>query len=232
MTEQVSCQDGRRGCRWPAGRARAAARGFTLVEVILALSLTALIMLALISALATFGKTASSLEARFERSDDVRLVSEFLRATLGRAIEDYKVRQPGDSPRVMFEGNAAELRWVGVMPARHGVGGVHNFRLFAFEDAFGPALALQYQPFVGEGAMPDWSGVEPRVLVERLAGFEIAYFGRDADAWTNAWEDPEAVPALVRLGISVGEDAWPEVLVRIRPAGGDARGVRIVHGPV
>lgn len=206
--------------------------GFTLVEVLLALSLTTLIMLALISALATFGKTATSLENRFERSDELRLVSEFLRATIGRALDDYGMRLPDNSAAVMFEGDSTDLRWVGVMPARHGAGGVYNFRLFAVEDAFGPTLSLQYQPFVGEGKTPDWSGIESRVLIDRLSGFEIEYFDREDDAWKSVWRGAEALPALVKLGISVGGDAWPELLVRVRPGGEAGRGNRIVHGPV
>lgn len=211
---------------------RGAHHGFTLVEVLLALSLTTLIMLALISALATFGKTATSLENRFERSDELRLVSDFLRATIGRALEDYSVRLPDNSAAVMFEGDSTDLRWVGVMPARHGTGGVYNFRLFVVEDEFGPTLSLQYQPFVGEGEIPDWNGVESRVLIDKLSVFEIEYFDREADTWTSAWRGAEALPALVKLGISVGGNAWPELLVRIRPGGQASRGNRIVHGPV
>lgn len=206
--------------------------GFTLVEVLIALSLTTLIMLALISALATFGKTASSLEARFERSDELRLVSEFLRATIGRALEDYSMRLPDNSPAVMFEGDSTDMRWVGVMPARHGTGGVYNFRLFVVEDAFGPTLSLQHQPFVGEGKVPDWSSVESRVLIDHLSSFEIEYFDGEDDSWTSAWRGAEVLPGLVRLAITVEGDDWPEVLVRIRPAGGASRGGRIVHGPV
>ena len=53
----------------PAGN-----RGFTLIEVVVALSILSLLMLAVISALRTFGNTQVSLEKLTDRVDQMRTV--------------------------------------------------------------------------------------------------------------------------------------------------------------
>lgn len=59
------------------------ARGFTLIEVVVALTLLAVILAGLIGALATFARSASRIDERTLASDDVRLVYAFLRQSLG-----------------------------------------------------------------------------------------------------------------------------------------------------
>ena len=61
-------------------------RGFTLVEVMVALSILSLLLLATISALRTFGNTQVSVEKLTNRVDEVRTVSGFLRDTLQSAV--------------------------------------------------------------------------------------------------------------------------------------------------
>ena len=60
--------------------------GFTLVEVVVALSILALIMLATVTGLRTLARTQVALERVTERVDEVRTVSTFLRSTFESAI--------------------------------------------------------------------------------------------------------------------------------------------------
>ncbi|AUN95756.1 prepilin-type N-terminal cleavage/methylation domain-containing protein [Pseudazoarcus pumilus] len=205
-------------------------RGFTLIEVLIALTLLALVMLGLVSALSTFGRTASSMETRFERSDEARLVSEFLRGAIGRVSTRAQMRVDDGPMRPMFEGTASELRWVGVMPARHGAGGLHHFRLFVMQDAAGPALALQYLPYVGGERMPDWNSASSRVLAEDLRAFDIAYAGEDEAQWFAQWLGEDEVPRALRLAIDTRQSLWPELVVRPRPTGGRGRTQVVVGG--
>lgn len=210
--------------------ARSRGGGFTLVEVVITLAIMALIMLGLVSALATFGQSRARVEVQLARVDDVRLVSAFLRATLSRSSSAYDGR--GRSAVAMFEGDARQLRWLGVMPARHGVGGLYQFRLSVAE---GPdardALQLQYRPYMGGGFETGWEAVSTRVLVSDVSDFGLAYRGGEDDAfWRQDWIAQERAPQLVRMLIGAGGRDWPELVVRVRstnPAGG---GVRIVRG--
>lgn len=210
--------------------ARCRGAGFTLVEVVITLAIMALIMLGLVSALATFGQSRSRVEVQLARVDDVRLVSAFLRATLSRSSSAYNGR--GRSAVAMFQGDARELRWLGVMPARHGVGGLYQFRLSVAE---GPdareALQLQYLPYTGGDLENVWEAVPTRALVSDISDFGLAYRGGEDDAiWQEDWIDQERAPQLVRMLIGAGGRDWPELVVRVRAADLARAGGRIVRG--
>ena len=88
------------------------ARGFTLIEVVVALTLLAVILAGLIGALATFARSASRVDERTLASDDVRLVYAFLRQSLGEASPRLRQR-PEDSASVSWlQGDDARLEWL------------------------------------------------------------------------------------------------------------------------
>lgn len=211
---------------------RRAAAGFTLVEVVITLTITALIMLGLVSALATFGQSAARADARVARADDVRLVSGFLRTLLGRSTSAYTEYGRGPGGTALFAGTPRQLRWLGVMPARHGVGGLYLFRLLIAPGPDGAAsLTLQYRPYTGGGLAVGWEGVPRKVLVSGVTGLEFGYRGAEPDApWQSHWRKRKTTPALVRARIAVGNRGWPELLVRLRATDMTDAGVRIVHG--
>jgi general secretion pathway protein J len=216
--------------RRSVARTRRRGAGFTLVEVVITLTIMALIMLGLVSALATFGQSRSRVEVQLARVDDVRLVSAFLRATLSRSSSAYNGR--GRSAVAMFEGDARQLRWLGVMPARHGVGGLYQFRLSLAE---GPdareALQLQYLPYLGGGLETAWEAAPTRALVSDISDFGLAYQDDEDDAvWQEDWIAQASAPQLVRILIGAGGRDWPELVIRVRSADSAGGGVRIVSG--
>ena len=189
-----------------------------------------LIMLGLVSALATFGQSRSRVEVQLARVDDVRLVSAFLRATLSRSSSAYDRR--GSGAVAMFEGDARQLRWLGVMPARHGVGGLYQFRLSVVEGAdTREALQLQYLPYTGGDLATAWGAAPARPLVSDISDFGLAYRGGEDDAiWQEDWMAQERAPQLVRMLIAAGGRDWPELVVRLRSGDLAGAGTRIVRG--
>ena len=218
------------------GRAGAAASrqvtGFTLVEVVITLAITALIMLGLVSALATFGQSGSRAATQMARVDDVRLVSAFLRSVLARSSSAYSERGRGAGTSALFDGQPRQLRWLGVMPARHGAGGLHLFRLFLGEGTGGTdALTLQYVPYSGSGLQAAWGSAPRKVLVSGVSGLEFRYRGAAMGApWQTHWRDRKTAPELVQVLITAGKRDWPELVVRVRATDMLDAGVRIVHG--
>ena len=210
--------------------------GFTLVEVIIVTVLVSLIMLGLLSALGTLGTTASRLEARTERSDEAWLVGDLLRFSLSRSVSRLKQTLPDGKKSVFFHGAPQEVVWLGVMPARHGAGGLYHFRLAPATD-FPPRLVLQYAPFISQDEVPDIAGADSHILVGPLEGLRIAYQARPKEQgqegeWVESWEDTEQLPVRVRLDITAENRVWPPLFVSIAAAdsggGGDGR---IVAGP-
>ena len=62
------------------------ARGFTLVEAVVALTILSMIMVATIATLRAFGNTNIAIKQVTQRVDEVRVVSAFLRNTIGNAM--------------------------------------------------------------------------------------------------------------------------------------------------
>lgn len=191
------------------------ARGFTLIEVVVALTLLAVILTGLISALVTFARTADRVDQRTLASDDVRLVYAFLRQSLGEAAPQLRQR-PEDSAAVSWlQGTDAELEWLGLMPARHGVGGLYHLRLGIGE---GGDLVLRYLPYAGDDPPPDWSLASSHVLLRGLTGFAIAYRVLDEYDWRPEWRDVEVLPSRVRMAVARPGEVWPELIVPILAA--------------
>jgi general secretion pathway protein J len=207
-------------------------RGFTLIEVVLALSVTALIMLGLVSALAAFGSSGSRVDAHLQRVDEMRLVSSFLRDVLGRTPRAYRYTDADRGQVGLFSGGDRRLDWVGVMPARHGVGGLYHMALALQPSGRDSAdLVLSYAPFEGAREPESADLVSSRVLVAGVERFDIAYRVDELDAaWQPQWSGSEAPPDLVQLNIAADGRAWPPLVVRIRAADMATAGVRFVVG--
>lgn len=195
-------------------------RGFTLVEVVIALSLISLILLGLLSALRTFGRTSDALADRADRIEEVVAVSGFLRATTARLVPGQLAGAPREGPVV--EGRAAELTWLGVLPARFGGGGVHLFHLALESVGSDQALVLRFLPYARglEGARV--SEAEPRLRLDRVSSLSFAFEARDT-GWRSDWTGRVDIPEKISIQIVAAGDRWPDIVVH--PMLVDARGV-------
>ena len=81
--------------------------GFTLVEVIVALGIFSLIMLATVSGYRTLGNTASTITRMTDRTDELRSVSAFLRDALENSVVGT---ESGGGDEMTFGGSATECR--------------------------------------------------------------------------------------------------------------------------
>lgn len=193
--------------------------GFTLIEVVIALALVAVILAGLVSALVSFGKTSARIEERTLVSDDVRLVYAFLEQSLSPATPRVRVRPSDMAPVSWFQGGDSELEWLGLMPARHGVGGLYHLRLGIERGARGAGrLMLSYLPYVGDDPPPDWSQAESHLLLDGVTGFALAYRALDEDEWRSAWRDVQVLPARVRMDLAVRGQSWPSLVVPVLEA--------------
>jgi general secretion pathway protein J len=80
-------------------------RGFTLIEVIVALGIFSLIMLATVSGYRTLGNTASTIDRMTDRTDELRSVSAFLRDALENAVVGT---ESGGGDEMTFGGTATD----------------------------------------------------------------------------------------------------------------------------
>jgi general secretion pathway protein J len=197
--------------------------GFTLVEVLVAMTLFSLILTGLFGSLYASGRSWESAESRMVLNDQRRLVTTFVRQRIEQAVP---LRIAGrEEPRMLFRGGADELDFVAPLPAHSGGAGLHQLKLRVRTVVEGRrALILDYVPVAGTDAqqrLDDQNAKSVEVATE-LQSVEFAYHGsREPDVpprWHDTWQDADVLPEFVRLRFNVDRDqsSWPELLIPIR----------------
>lgn len=193
--------------------------GFTLVEVLVALTILSAVLVALAGTMRGMAQTSDRVDVRLSRGDDVRVVSEFLRRAMGDMVRHEVVNPAAPGPmRLLFDGRADSMTWVGVMPAGYGGGGRHLFRLAGEGDAGKLRLVLRYTPADTLEAMPtQWSTLPFKVLNDDLQHLEFRYQGGPAGAPvpSTQWAPTGTLPARVALNISDAQGEWPLLMVSV-----------------
>lgn len=189
--------------------------GFTLIELLVAMTLLSLVMLGMASALQSMAQLEERVDARLEQLDELRVATGFVGQVLGRlsARQRAGLAQEGRSP-FFFEGEPHSVAWLGVMPARHGAGGLHFFRL-ALEEG---ALVLRFAPWRGEGQFPSWEQAEHRTLVRAATALTLSYEDsyQPAIAWVPQWQRKDGLPQHVRIDLQTPSGDWPLWIVPTR----------------
>lgn len=195
-------------------------RGFTLIEVMVALTLLSMLMVATIAAMRTLGNTRTSVEQLTKRVDEIRVLSEFLRNTIGGAMPLARVGNSseafvgGQSYGTFFAGDATQLIWVAPLVAGADMGGVFILHLAVVDGA----LQLRWLPYQSDVEAVDWSTVEPRQLLQSVEEFEVGYLAAYGQEWVEVWEGAQRNPVAVRINIRTAGKYWPELVIRLSGA--------------
>ena len=164
-------------------------------------------------------QASGRVDGRLSRGDDVRVVSEFLRRSIGDMVRHEVVDATAPGPmRPLFAGQADSMTWVGVMPAGYGSGGRHLFRLAGESEAGKLRLVLRYTPADTLEVMPSqWSLLPFRVLIADLQHLEFTYQGGPAGALVQSsqWAPSGFLPSRVGLRVSDAEGEWPWLMVNV-----------------
>ena len=222
---------------------RSSQRGFTLLELLIALALIGLMTVLLFGALRFSSKAWASTEERTERDAGIRLTYQYLVGRLEQARPVSAYLESAGEQVFFFTGQEDALEFVSPMPAHLGSGGLYIVRLQ--EQGSGSKKQLLVSrwlchPEVLEGAarLPEWtplsgshssSGEEDpgmrayyseTPLVDELEGIKISYFGLndlqdESGDWSDDWEDREYLPWLVKIQIKDSDGAWPDMIFEL-----------------
>lgn len=191
-------------------------KGFTLVEVIVALTLLSLIMLGLLGALRTLGESAQRIEQRTENIDELRMVTAFLRRIIEQAqpVPHYDLEY---GHVLYFDGQPQAIRWVAPLPSHHGIGGLHVMHLMYAPDT--RQLILEYHPYGGSRETETITPSQRAILAENVQSFALGYRKERDEAWLEQWPSPRSVPDQIRIQLRVNDRAWPELIIAPRSLG-------------
>lgn len=199
-------------------------RGFTLVEVLIALVLLSLLMLVLAGALRALGGVEERVEQRITAADDERAAVRLLGDVLGRvSARRFPLRQaggPAEAP--FFEATPNALSWIGIMPARFGAGGRHYCRLAVEPGPGGGRLVLRYAPWTGAPTFADWDHAQSQVIAAPVQQLSLRYQDPASGQWSAVWPPPGVpfnalpstlLPGAVDIQIEGPEPSWPPLTV-------------------
>ncbi len=204
-----------------------ASRGFTMIELMIALVLLALMSAVLFGSLSLAGRSSDAGTAKAEASSGMRLASEYLRTQLA-AQHPQRMRKIQEFP-LLFGGDADQLRYAAPLPGRVGLGGVWYYRLKLATVAGRqkPSLILERViPDISAPDRPDFADAEHSVLADDVKELKLSYYGvntgagvDEAPTWRDQWDDPQLLPQLIRVDVTPEKgSAWPTLVIAPREA--------------
>ena len=217
-------------------RRRNGEAGFTLLELLVAMTLLAMVF-GLIAGGIGFGAAVwEKGGASAKRAGDLQTAHRVLRARIEamRPLRRLREKRQALLPFAVDGGREA-LVFVAPPPAELAPPGLYRYRIAIERSGRDRALTLAWrrlQPDLRDfdadadtGGGGDADGRDAGtsgsvVLMDGIAGGRIDYFGairtQDPEEWRDRWEDAPRLPALVRLTIEF-EDAdpreWPPLIV-------------------
>jgi len=212
---------------------RRSLRGFTLIEILLVMTLMAAMMGMIYASLNVGVRAWDAGDARVAEASDWRMVERFMRRELGQVFPTRWRAVPQNY--IAFEGSKTNLRYVTALnleaSLQNGAAGGLQWAELSVVD--GGVLLLNRQPFDSTAQNFDalvaptrdqlstTPPVPPVRLMDNVTGFEIAYFGSETDladpTWREEWRDLARLPTLVKIKVetSRGRDA-PEMVFALK----------------
>ena len=200
-------------------RASQRADGFTLLEVMLAILLLAVLLAGTYGAIRTAVHAMHSGEAAIDRTNRLRVAQEFMRRQISRIMPLSFGQDDSTGANTVFEGDAKTMRFVAPMPGYLSRGGPYVQTLtFAGRGRGGKQLLFTDTMLNGFDPEEKPSDSEPSVLLDEIEDGHFEYRALDDQGemadWSDKWEDPGVTPLMVRVVVRMSPQAhiqFPEM---------------------
>ncbi len=196
--------------------------GYTLLEMLVALSLTGFLSTALLANVGMGARVWEKVEDRSRESAGGNVLDKVLRRHIELAVP-LSVAGASRRQAIYFEGHSRGLRFfteagAGALPP-----GIYGVEIGLADDRGSPVLSVR-RARVAIGSLGEGQGVawdESRLPLQG-GGASFAYYGRQGDAegpdWHQEWTGQGGLPDLVRLSFGGGKAELSARTIVIAPA--------------
>jgi general secretion pathway protein J len=220
--------------------------GFTLIEVLIAMTLLSLMVALLFGSLRICAQSWEQGENKIAEVSEVAVVYNFFQKHLASATPLWNdfiaggdvdaANQPetgaandtgADTENLnktfSFQGRKNALQFVSVFPASVGRAGMQLFSIEQRQEDNEQVLKVTLTPFFPLAEGEEWNQEEV-VLLRHVSDFELSYFGAventDKYAWQDQWLKKDVHPQLVKININTTDGVyWPEMVIALKVAG-------------
>lgn len=201
-------------------------RGFTLIEMLIALTILSMVVGMTFGSLRLAGAVARSVDAQITRAQNIHHVQRLLRDQLRHAIP---VIDPDkfDSEILDFNATDHEVSFIAPITVGGKLPGLYRMSLKVSRNMdhypVTNRLVLTFELRTPEHRSGRFdSEVTELTLIEDFLGARFAYFDNTrsgAERWVDEWRDRQSLPRLIRLridGVFGDDDSWPELIIPLR----------------
>ena len=196
-------------------------QGFTLLELLIALTLLGLILVLLFGGLRLGVRSWDASQKQVDSLNSVRSLENFLRRELSVA---YPYRwKAGPTRRLAFLGERDKLSFVAQLPSRVGGGGLYVISIALEQQGKQKRIVWRYLPVNAQ--MQDFSALaETTQMVlaaselDQVEDIGLSYFGQENERavprWLDRWDNGAILPTLIRVQVRLANGAeWPDFVV-------------------
>lgn len=200
--------------------------GFTLLEVLLGMSIMSIMMLLLFASLRICVQNWNAGEKKIAQISQAAIVQNFLQNKLYAAMPldaDFF-----EEKQFSFQGDKEKMQFVAAMPASASRLGLQLFNLSIKKpigEQEGSQLLVDIQPFFPQADAEEWGG-DPVVILKKIKQLRFAYFGSDSDdqsnfaddlAWQDDWLERKSLPRLISIDVELTNgEVWPQLVVALK----------------
>ncbi len=195
--------------------------GFTLIEVLIGMSLLSVMMVLLLSSLRICIQNWDAGEKKIADVNQLAVLQKFFTGYL-QGIRPLQDNFSLDEPVFSFQGDNGNLQFVASMPASAGRMGLQFFRigLQPAKETEGNLIMVSIAPFFPLMEGEEWK-LEEVVVLEQVKKLEFNYFGSleigEPGAWETEWVGIDHLPELVQVVIELENgEVWPPFIVAPR----------------
>jgi general secretion pathway protein J len=198
------------------------AQGFTLIEVLISMTLLSMMMVLLFGSLKICADSWEKGENKIYEVNEFAVVYNFFHHYLSLAQplwDDFSSEKPSFS----FQGNAHSLQFVSEMPASAGRLGLQLFSVDLQSDNNNNFVKVTLTPFFPLAETATWHK-EEEILIKHVSDFSLAYFGSDDEVslgkWQNEWLAKNVLPRLLKINITLDNGIiCPEMIIELKVVG-------------